>query len=234
MKFGLLKSKIEQKLTESFEDKSFKKDIDTFKKLVLENNKISRIYNLYNELSKEKNFEAGFAEDYLNECIDIYQAISLKPKDTLKLEKWVNSVVSENHYKDIDIVFTRDTPLVENIMNSKTKILKSLTSTIMENAVINISMEKMVEVANKTVNDYLSKLDESEAKEVKKYINLSKSELEKRYEFLSEIAIEKLEVMSENSEPEVQTKINETINKIKNDNVDVVSLVKLKTLTGNL
>jgi DNA helicase TIP49 (TBP-interacting protein) len=80
----------------------------------------------------------------------------------------------------------------------------------------------------------LSTIDESEQKEIKKYISLPQSEIQKRYEVLSEMVIEKLEVMSESSEPEVLSKINETIEKIKSEKINVVSLVKLKNLTENL
>ena len=114
------------------------------------------------------------------------------------------------------------------------RVIKTLSTQKEESEVINISMDKMVEVANNTVRDYLSTIDEAEQKEIKKYISLPQSEIQKRYEVLSEMAIEKLEVMSESSEPDVKSKINETIEKIKSEKIDVVSLVKLKNLTENL
>jgi CBS domain containing-hemolysin-like protein len=69
---------------------------------------------------------------------------------------------------------------------------------------------------------------------VKKYLTLPKDEISKRYDVLSELVIEKLENMLSESDKETNEKITETINKIKNDTVDSISLIKLKTLNENL
>ena len=50
MKFGLLKSKIEKCLIESYKKDSFKKNMFIFKELVLENKNIGKLFYLYNEL----------------------------------------------------------------------------------------------------------------------------------------------------------------------------------------
>jgi len=63
---------------------------------------------------------------------------------------------------------------------------------------------------------------------------LNEDELSKRYEVLSEMVIEKLERLTKTSEKEVVSQINETISKIKNDKIDSVSLIKLKTLNESL
>ena len=50
MKFGLLKSKIESKLIESYRTNKFKTDIKLFKQLVLEDSSVSKTFYLYDEL----------------------------------------------------------------------------------------------------------------------------------------------------------------------------------------
>ena len=50
MEFGLLKTKIEESLTNSFNRKTLKKDMFVFNELVLENKNIARLYFLYDEL----------------------------------------------------------------------------------------------------------------------------------------------------------------------------------------
>lgn len=92
----------------------------------------------------------------------------------------------------------------------------------------------MVEVANKTLKTYLDDINESDLKEIKKYTSLSQSDLDKRYDVVSEMVIDKLETLSSNSDLQTKTKINETIEKIKTDKVDSVSLFKLKSLNETL
>lgn len=234
MEFGLLKSKIESKLIESYNNKNFDSELKTFKKLVLENTETKKLYYLYDILSSNKGYQESFAEDYVNECVNLYKNIKINSNVLKQLNKWTENVVVENQYKDIDMVLFKNTMNVESILESKQRVIKTLSIIKEESEVINISMDKMVEVANNTVKNYLSTIDESEQKEIKKYISLPQSEIQKRYEVLSEMVIEKLEVMSESSEPEVLSKINETIEKIKSEKINVVSLVKLKNLTENL
>mgnify|MGYP006954615283 CR=1 FL=1 len=80
MEFGHLKSKIETKLVESYKTNTFNKEIKTFRKLVLENELINMAYHLYEELSKEKGFSKDFADDFLSECVDIYQRLNITEK----------------------------------------------------------------------------------------------------------------------------------------------------------
>ena len=56
MKFGLLKSKIEKNLLESYSKGKLAEEIKIFKKLVLENKTLSRLYYLYDELNSNKGF----------------------------------------------------------------------------------------------------------------------------------------------------------------------------------
>lgn len=234
MEFGLLKSKIEKKLAESYINKTLNKEIKTFKKLVLEDKELSKLYHLYNELSKEKGFKESFAEDFLDESVSLYSLVKINPKKISKLENWVKGVQCENQYKDIDTVFSKNTFIVENIVLAKNNIISRLTKNENKPEVINIPLEKMVEVANSTLKNYLSNLNESELKEIQKYSGLNQSELDKRYEVLSEIVIEKLEKLSEGSELDVKSRIQETIDKIKKDNINSLSLVKLKGLNESL
>ena len=45
--YGLLKSKIEKVLLESYSNDTFKNELKTFKKLVIENKNVSKIFYLY-------------------------------------------------------------------------------------------------------------------------------------------------------------------------------------------
>ena len=234
MEFGLIKSKIETKLVESYKKDSFNTEIKMFKKLVLENKEVSKMFYLYDELSKEKGYEKSFADDYLNECIDLIERVRIDKKSISLLESWLKDVKSENHYKDIDTVVIKNTVVVENIINSKNTIINNLVKKKDLNKIINVSYDTMVEVANNTLKNYLETISESELKEIKKYSTLTQSELDKRYEVVSEMVIEKLENLSTSSDSTTKTKITETIEKIKTDKIDSVSLFKLKSLNETL
>jgi hypothetical protein len=234
MEFGHLKSKIETKLVESYKTNTFNNEIKTFKKLVLENELLNMAYHIYDELSKEKGFSKDFADDYLSECVDIYQRLNINENTISKLVEWTKNVKSENQYKDIDNVLNKNTFIIENIIASKQNIVNTLSSKKIQTESINIPLEKMVEVANSTIKNYLENLNESDLEQIKKYSTLSESEISKRYEVLSEMVIEKLETLSKNSDKETKSKIDETISKIKNDTMDSVSLLKLKNLNESL
>jgi len=234
MEFGILKSKIEKKLTESYSNNNFNKEVKTFKDVVLNNDSISRAYHIYNEISKSKGFEKKFAEDYVNECVDIFNRLNFSKKSIFLLKSWVSNVKCENHYKDIDTIFNKNTLVIENIIESKNKIISNLTIKESTSELVNIPLEKIVEVANENLKNYLLDLNESELNQVKKYLTLPKDEISKRYDVLSELVIEKLENMLSESDKETNEKITETISKIKNDTVDSISLIKLKTLNENL
>jgi hypothetical protein len=234
MEFGLLKSKIEKKLTESYSKNTFNKEIKNFKKVVLENSNISKAYHIYNELGKNKSFQKEFAEDYLNECVDLYNRINFSKTSIKMLESWLKDVVCKNEYKDIDTVFTKNTMVIENIIESKNTLIGNLTKPIEKTETVNIPLNKIVEVANKTLKNYLESLNESDLTDVKKYMSLSENDLSKRYEVLSEMVIDKLEKMSSSSDVEVKTSINETISKIKTDKITSISVLQLKNLNESL
>jgi hypothetical protein len=234
MEFGIIKSKIENKLIESYKQNKFNTDIKTFNKLVLEDKEVSKMYFLYDELSKEKGYLDNFADDYLSECIELIERVSISKKSISLIESWVKGVKCSNHYKDIDTVVNKNTIIVEDIINSKNRILSNLTSKKNVTETIQVSYDTMVEVANKTLKTYLDTINESDLKEIKKYTSLSQSDLDKRYDVVSEMVIDKLETLLSNSDSQTKTKINETIEKIKTDKVDSVSLFKLKSLNETL
>ena len=73
IKFGILKSKIEKVLLESYSNDTFKDELKNFKKLVLENKNISKIFYLYDELSSKKGLKENTVNDYIHECITMYE-----------------------------------------------------------------------------------------------------------------------------------------------------------------
>lgn len=234
MEFGILKSKIEEKLSRAYTLGTLNEELKKFKKIVLRNPQVSKAYHIYNELSKNKGYDKKFAEDFVNECIDLYSKIQIKETSISQIKNWTKDIVCENNYKEIDTVLGKNTLIIENIINCKNNIVNKLSSKEVKSNIVNLPIEKIVEVANQNLKNYLSELNESELSQVKKYLTLPKDEVVKRYEVLSEMVVEKLETMVENSDEETKFKINQTIQKIKSDNIDSISLIKLKTLNESL
>jgi DNA-binding transcriptional regulator YiaG len=124
--------------------------------------------------------------------------------------------------------------LIEERIKSKNQILENLKSKKEDKNLINIPMEKMIEIANKNLNNHLSQLSESEVEQIKKYTSLSKDELSKRYEVISEMVFEKLETLSKSSDNETKQRINETVKRIKTQDINTLSFIKLKSLNETL
>jgi len=234
MKFGLLKSKIEKHLLESYSKGVFKDEIKIFKRFVLEDNKLSKLYHLYDELNKNKGFDKGYAEEYLKESVEVYNNTTPSRKSIDLLEWWVGDVETVNEYKDIDTYLSKDDSLIENILSSKKNIIESLTKKEKVNETVNVPLDKMVEVSNQTIETYLQNIDESERKEIKKILSLNEGELIQRFNILSEITIEKLEKTKKDVDEETQKQIDDVIGKIQKESINHISYVKLKELNQSL
>lgn len=238
MKFGILKTKIEKCLTESYENGTFKKDVFLFKELVLNNKNVSKLYYLYDELSKNKGLNESLGSEYINQSIIIYENI-INKIDKLNLKElslWLGHVKSGNNYNDIDNLFSSSVVNLEEKIKSKKTILENLKKQpITEEENLKVPMDKMVKVANKTVNDYITTLGESDKKKLTSILNESNDKLLIKYDVLKETVIEKLEdIKSEESNNEVLGRINETIVKVQKESFDKLSYFKLLQLNKNL
>jgi len=238
MKFGILKTKIEKCLTESYENGTFKKDVFLFKELVLNNKNVSKLYYLYDELSKNKGLNESLGSEYINQSTIIYENI-INKIDKLNLKElslWLGHVKSGNNYNDIDNLFSSSVVNLEEKIKSKKTILENLKKQpITEEETLKVPMNKMVKVANKTVNDYITTLGESDKKKLTSILNESNDKLVIKYDVLKETVIEKLEdIKSEESNNEVLGRINETIVKVQKESFDKLSYFKLLQLNKNL
>jgi hypothetical protein len=147
------------------------------------------------------------------------------------LEEEVN-----NNYSDIDtLVYTKKIGISERIKAKKNIIetLKGNKNSIKES--INIPVTSMVKIANQTLRNYIETMDENSKKEFFQIVSEDNNNLENRFEELKNSAISKLQNILENeSESDVKTKINETIDKLKEEKFDQLNFLKLKNLEGSL
>ena len=240
MKFGLLKSKIEEYLTESYQNGTFNDGLFIFNEMVTKNKNISKLYLMYDELSKKKGLNEDVANQYLNESINIYEnTINKINKKTLdEISVWVSNIKTKNKYEDIDNVFSSDILQLENKIKSKRIILegiKSNDSDTIQGVKKILPIKNMVNVANKTINDYINSLSESEQKELKTLIKEDDKKLEIKFEAIKETTLKRLENMkSQESDNDVINAINETITKIQTEKYNKLNYVKLKSLNENI
>jgi len=237
MKFGILKSKIEKMLLESYKTNTFKNEMKNFNQLVLKNKNISKLFYLYDELNSNKGLNESIANEYVFESIKIYENLinKISREDILNLNKWVGSVSTENLYEHIDNVFILDVLNIESNIKSKKIVVESLRkSPIKKQVSLNIPIKTMVNVANKTITNYIETLEESDKKELFKLLGSDDNELKTTFDSLKESVISKLETLKEGSDSETMNRINETIEKVSSEKYDKLTFFKLKGLRETL
>lgn len=237
MTIGELKSKIEKKLFESYVKKTFLEDIKFFKKFVLENKNINKVFFLYDELSDRKGLENDIADSFINECIILYENTMNKiSKGDLKtLFFWVKNTKSENNYEVIDNLFSNNILELEKKARSKKSLSESLSKkNELNKEFYKIPLKTSINIANKVMSEYIDKLNEEEKKELKNILSYDNNELLKEFLKLKEDGVKKLNLLKESSDSETNNKINETIDKIKIESYSKQNFYKLKLLISNL
>jgi hypothetical protein len=239
MKFGILKSKIEKTLVESYKKNSFKNDMFVFEELILKNKNISKLFYLYNELSSNKGLNESIANEYINQSVILYENLinKITPKQLKEIEMLVGHSQCENSYKTIDNFFSNNIVDLENKLKSKNSIFECITKKVEDNKtdVVNVPISEMVNVANKTISNYIDTLSESDQKELKLLLSSNDETIKESYLMLKGSVIGKLEKLEENEQDkEVIGRINETIETIKNESFDKMRYFKLRKLNENL
>lgn len=236
--FGELKSKIETYLTESYSKQTLKDNIFVFEQLVLKNKNISKIFFLYDELSDKKGLNESTATEFIHESITAYENLANKvtPKQIFELKSWVGHVKCENKYQDVDNLFSNNILTLENKIKSKKVITESLKRQKEESKeVVNVPLNSMIKVANKTVENYISSLNESERKELKKILSTPKETLIENYNNEKENVISKLsEQKDKESDSDTIKTIDQVLNKLQTESFSELNYYKLKQLNEGL
>lgn len=238
MKFGVLKSKIENKLVESYKNGTIKKEMLKFNQLVLKNKNISKLFYLYDELNTNKGLNESVGNEYINQSIIVYEnTINKLSKDDVKsINDWTEGTEYNNEYDVIDDLFSTGITKLEEKIKSKKTILETITkSPKQEKEVINIPLNTMVNIANKTISNYISGLNESDQKKLKTLLSKDDKELNIEYNTLKEDVLNKLgKIQETEQDEEVGQRINETIEKITVESFDKLNYFKLQQLNENL
>lgn len=231
MTFGQIKSAIEKSLVESYKNQSdFKKTLREFKHNILENKSFSKLYSIYDDLYKPQGLSKEDAEAFLSEGIEIIRHLVEKTQ----LPSGVG--ITENVYSDLDnLVYFKNVDLSERVKSRRTIISNLMKQPNNVTESVKIPLKSMVNIANQTVQSYLETLDESTKVEVFHLMATSKENLEKEFQTIKESTIEKLVSISEKeSENEMKTKLNDTIEKIKTESFDLMNYIRLKQLKDSI
>ena len=239
IKFGNIKSKIEEKLLESYSNNTFKTEMKNFKSLVLGNKNISKLFYLYDEMSSNKGINESLVNDYIYECITIYENTINKIEDNTisNLKKWVSNVNCENKYENIDNLFSTDVLTIESRLKSKKIISENLIKSPenKKGEYVNLPISTMVNIANKTFSNYVESLNESDRKELINFLKTDESELEPQYESIKNEVKSKLNsIVESTSDTETLERVNETITKVDSETFNKLNYFKLKNLNENL
>jgi uncharacterized protein with von Willebrand factor type A (vWA) domain len=239
IKFGNIKSKIEEKLLESYSNNTFKTEMKNFKSLVLGNKNISKLFYLYDEMSSNKGINESLVNDYIYECITIYENTINKIEDNTisNLKKWVSNVNCENKYENIDNLFSTDVLTIESRLKSKKIISENLIKSPENKKVetVNLPISTMVNIANKTFSNYVESLNESDRKELINFLKTDESELEPQYESIkNEVKSKLISIVESTSDTETLERVNETITKVDSETFNKLNYFKLKNLNENL
>lgn len=238
MNFGILKSKIENVLLESYAKDTFKDEIKTFKKIVLENKNISKLFYLYDELNSPKSLNESYAKEYINECITMYENTvnKIKQSDINKIKSWVGDKKVVNLYENIDTLFSTNVLTIESKIKSRNTIIESLKKIpVIKTTDIELPLSTMVSVANKTIKSYIDSLNESDKKELINLLSEDDSKLSSEFDVIKEGVVIKLtEMKNASTDTTMQNRINETLSKVVSEKYDKLTYFKLKGLKENL
>ena len=232
MTFGQIKTAIENHLIESYKnEKDFKKSINEFRSNILNNKSISKLYSIYDQLSTNQGLNENDAKDFLEEGLSVINRIL----PTIKLPKLAKENTN-NNYKNIDtLVYTNNLNLSERVNAKKEiiQILKSKKENLKES--IKIPVSSMVKIANQTLENYITNMDEDSKKVFMNVVKTDSKNLIEDYKNLKDSTINKLKtILTNESEEELKFKIQETIEKIQTQDFNQMNYVKLMSLEKNL
>jgi hypothetical protein len=233
MRFGVIKTLVENKLVKSFVDKKLDKDMKFFKNELLENKSFKRLYFIYDTLKENKSLDKETAEYLVDDLSKEVKVIKLNESFLKKIEKWTKGVVKENNYTTIDDLIYGDDLKPEKKSIAKKNIVESLIKkpTVKESKKV-VPISTMLKIANNNIEKTLSELNESEREEV--ISTLKKKPTKEEFQTIKESTIQKLEKLISESDEDIKQTLLETKNKIQSTEFNKKEFIKLEQLNRGL
>lgn len=233
MRFGVIKTLVENKLVKSFIDKKLDKDMKFFKNELLENKSFKQLYFIYDTLKENKSLDKETAEYLVDDLSKTVKSIKLTESFVNKITKWTKGIIKENNYTLIDDLIYGDDLKPEKKSIAKKNIVESLMKkpTIKESKKV-VPISTMLKIANNNIEKTLSELNESDREEV--ISSLKKKPTKEEFESIKESTIQKLEKLISESNEEIKQTLLETRNKIQSTEFNKKEFMKLEQLNKGL
>jgi hypothetical protein len=233
MRFGVIKTIIENRFIKFFGKNNQKKDFKLFESILLKDNSFKRLFFIYDTLNENKSLDKSSAEYLIEDLSKEANSLTLSENSKKVIEKWKKSVLLENRYSTIDDLIFGDILKPEKKSIAKKQIVESLTKEkIVETKKPNIPLKSFVKLANKNASNLIESLPELDKKQVMEVLQNSNSK--ELFEQLKTETLNKINSISESSEPEIKLTLNETKSKIENTKYSKKEYLKLHELNKNL
>lgn len=236
MKFGVIKTLVENKLIDSFVKGTIKTDMKLFETKLLKNSDFCKLMSIYNNLNENKGLDKETSVYLIDDLSNEFSKIKLSEEIVNFVKSWSKDIVLENKYEKIDDLLYGDLLKPEKKSLAKKSIVESLgkKEVVKENKTHKVPISSMLKVANKTAEKYLENLNESERNQVKEILTSDDENLKSKFTELKESAIQKIDNLISESDEELKKVLVETKEKITNVTPSKKEYIKLINLTQNL
>jgi hypothetical protein len=236
MRFGIIKTLVENKLVESFKNDTLKTDMYLFNKKLLKNKDFVKMMSIYDNLNENKGLDKETSNYLVEDMVSEFRNLNLSESTNKFIKSWTKDIVLENKYETIDDLLYGDLIKPEKKSIAKKKIVESLTKTkpIVENKTPKVPISSMLKVANKTAEKYLENLTESERNSIKEILTSKEEDLKSKFDELKENAVQKIDLLISESDEELKNVLVETKERITNSKSSKKEYIKLLSLTQNL
>lgn len=236
MKFGLIKTLIENRLVESFKKDDLTKNMKIFKSKLLTNKSFVSMMNIYNNLNEHKELDKESANYLIDDLSNEFKSIRLDENTIKFIKTWTSGIVVENKYSVIDDLLYGDNTKPEKKSTARKSIVESLgkKNIIKESKTPKLPISTMLKVANSNAKKYLDTLTESEKKEVLSIMELKDEKLTESFSKLKEDTISKIDKLISESEEGLKKTLSDTREKIQSSIPTKKEYIKLLELNKNI
>jgi succinate dehydrogenase flavin-adding protein (antitoxin of CptAB toxin-antitoxin module) len=236
MRFGLIKTLVENKLVDSFVKGNLKTDMRLFEQKLLKNSDFCKLMSIYDNLRENKELDKETATYLVDDLTNEFRQIKLSENTINFVKSWTKDIVLENKYKTIDELFYGDLLTPEKKSIAKKSIVESLGKKpiIKESKSPKVPISSMLKVANKTAEKYLENLTESERNSVKEILTSNDEDLKTKFTELKETAIQKIDTLISESDENLTKVLLETKERLTTVKHSKKEYIKLMNLTQSL
>lgn len=236
MRFGVIKTIIENKLIKSFGENTLKEDMRLFNNKLLKNKDFCNLMSIYNNLSENKSLDKETANYLIDDMLTEFNKISLSESTLKFIKSWTREIVLENNYKSIDDLLYGDLLVPEKKSIARKNIVESLSKekTIVENKSPKVPISTILKVANSTAKKYIDSLTESDRDKVLEIVKMNGTELSEKFNKLKTETIGKIDNLIGESEEDLKKVLTETRDKISSVKETKEEYMKLLSLRDSL